>query len=171
MIQTRRRSRTRLFVGIAAGAVLGLIFLTAGLGKLPHQGEYWGLLLFDMSDSLQLQLLLKSFSRILPWFELILGLLLLIGIAARLMACLSSVLIFGFVANNIWMIVQGAGREPCGCFGVLEGFLGTLSAQDALFLDLGMLGLVVITTLYYPSSFFDLRPGVLNLRALQKKFS
>jgi hypothetical protein len=138
------------------------MFVTAGLGKLPLQGEYWGLLLFDFSDSMTLLRLTDVVKHWLPWIEIVLGSLLMAGIAAKCMASFSSVLILAFMANNIWMIRHGAGREPCGCFGKFEEFLGTLSAENALWMDIGMLALVWIILSYYPSTFFEIRPWFLR---------
>jgi len=155
-------ARYKYWGGIGASALAGLMFLTAGLGKLPHQGEYWGLLLFDYSDSITLLRLTDVVKLWLPRIEIVIGSLLITGITVKFTASFSSVLILAFIANNIWMICHGAGREPCGCFGMFEEFLGTLSAENALFMDLGMLALVSIIFLYYPGSFFCIRPWFLQ---------
>jgi uncharacterized membrane protein YphA (DoxX/SURF4 family) len=148
-------------IGIGASVVLGLIFFVAGFGKLPHQGEYWSLLLFEISSSLNLQLLSDAISNSLPWIELIVGSLLITGIAAKAAACAASLLTFAFGVNNVWMIVHGVGREPCGCFGRFESFLGMLSAQNALALDMGMFVLAVIILKYFPAHFLNAKPWML----------
>jgi hypothetical protein len=154
--------RYKYWGGIGAGTFIGLMFVSAGFGKLPHQGEYWGLLLGDYSNSIMLLRLIDIVKQWLPWMEIVLGSLLIAGIASKIAASFSSFLILGFIANNIWMISQGAGREPCGCFGKFEAFLGTLSAENALCMDLGMLVLILIIFLYYPGNFFSIRPWFLQ---------
>jgi hypothetical protein len=154
--------RYKYWGGIGAGTFIGLMFVSAGFGKLPHQGEYWGLLLSDYSNSIMLLRLIDIVKQWLPWMEIVLGSLLIAGIASKIAASFSSFLILGFIANNIWMISQGAGREPCGCFGKFEAFLGTLSAENALCMDLGMLVLILIIFLYYPGNFFSIRPWFLQ---------
>ena len=155
-------ARYKYWGGIGASTFLGLLFVTAGFDKLPHQGEYWGLILFDYVDSITLLWLSNIVKQWLPWVEIIFGSFLIAGIVSKIMASFFSVLILGFMVNNIWMISRGVGREPCGCFGKFEAFLGTLSAENALCLDLAMLGLVLIIFLYYPGRFFSIRPWFLQ---------
>jgi uncharacterized membrane protein YphA (DoxX/SURF4 family) len=155
-------ARYKYWGGIGAGIFIGLMFVAAGFGKLPHQGEYWGLILFDYFDSMTLLRFTDIVKQWLPWVEIILGSLLIVGIASKIVASFFSVLILGFIVNNIWMISHGAGREPCGCFGKFEELLGTLSAENALCMDLGMLVLVSIIFLYYPGNFFSIRPWFLQ---------
>lgn len=97
-------ARYKYWGGIGAGTFIGLIFVTAGFGKLPHQGEYWGLILFDYVDSITLLWLTDIVKQWLPWVEIILGSLMIAGIASKIMASFFSVLILGFIVNNIWMI-------------------------------------------------------------------
>ena len=75
---------------------LGLILLVAGTGKLPGQAEF-------------IDVLLKSFwtpplayfiGYCLPWVEVTLGVLLLIGVFSRIAAALSLPITAGFIANN-----------------------------------------------------------------------
>jgi uncharacterized membrane protein YphA (DoxX/SURF4 family) len=148
--------------GIIASTFIGLMFVTAGFGKLPHQGEYWGLIVFDYFDSTTLLRLTDIVKKWLPWVEIIFGSLLIVGIASKIVTSFFSVLIFGFMVNNIWMISNGAGREPCGCFGKFEEFLGTLSAKSSLVMDLGMLVLVWTVFMYYPGNFFRIKPWFLQ---------
>ena len=155
-------ARYKYWGGVGAATFIGLMFVFAGFGKLPHQGEYWGLLLNDYSDSMMLLQLIDIVKQWLPWMEIVLGSLLIAGIASKIAASFSSVLVLGFIANNIWMISHGAGREPCGCFGKFEEFLGTLSAETALYMDLGMLALILTILLYYPGNFFSIRPWFLQ---------
>lgn len=155
-------ARYKYWLGVGSASFIGLMFVSAGFGKLPHQGEYWGLLFNDYSDSIMLLQLIDIVKQWLPWLEIFLGSLLIAGIVSKIAASLSSVLVLGFIANNIWMISHGAGREPCGCFGKIEEFLGTLSAESALVMDLGMLALVWIIFLYYPGNFFSIKPWFLQ---------
>jgi uncharacterized membrane protein YphA (DoxX/SURF4 family) len=154
--------RYKYWGGIGACTFIGLMFVTVGFGKLPHQGEYWGLIFFEYFDSITLLRFTDIVKQWLSWVEIILGSLLIAGIASKIAANFSSFLILGFIANNLWMISQGAGREPCGCFGKFEAFLGTLSAKSALVMDLGMLVLVSIIFLYYPGNLISIRPWFLQ---------
>ena len=148
--------RGRHWLAIGASILLGLIFVTAGLGKLPYHGEFLALILSKSFLTLSQAVIVVHW---LPWVELVLGLLLITGIATKLMASLSAVLIIAFIANNSWMISLGLGGEPCGCFGNVEHLaLAQLSNMEALYLDIGMLALTVIILLCYPGNFITIRP-------------
>ena len=109
--------RFKYWIGVGASIILGLIFATAGLGKLLHQAEAYKLFFFP--DFLTLSLAKFVFIWF-PRIELIIGLLLVVGMATKLVTVFSSVLIAGFITNNVWLLIQGLGDKPCGCFGVAE---------------------------------------------------
>ena len=95
----------------------------------------------------------------LPYVELLIGLLLIIGIMPKLMALLSAVLIAGFITNNAWLLSRGLGYEPCTCFGILDRIMQVeLSTAASLYLDIAMLALILIVILYHKSSFFNVYP-------------
>jgi len=152
--------RYRHWIGIAAGILLGLIFLVAGLGKLPGQTEAY-MIIFGLQRALLHPTLANHIDTWLPRVELTLGLLLMAGVATRLMTSFSSVLIAAFIFNNGWEIARGAGENPCGCFGE-NSFLGYLSNTQALYLDIGMLALVAVVLLWYPGNWLTARPWFLK---------
>jgi len=155
--------RHRFWVGVGASIVLGLIFVAAGVGKLLHQVEAFSIP-FYFPDFLT-PALAKAIHIWLPRIELIVGLLLIIGIAAKFTSVFSLVLIAGFIASNSWLLSQGLGNEPCGCFGMAERIAQVkLLVIDSLYFDIGMLGLALLTLIYYPSKFFTLRPWFLRTR-------
>ena len=154
--------RYRYWIGVGASIILGLIFVAAGLGKLLHRAEAFWLFSYPLPAFLT-----PTFTKValiwLPRIELIVGLLLIIGIAAKLMSAFSLVLIAGFIANNSWLLSQGQGYQPCGCFGILERILqGKLSTMGALYLDISMLALVLITLFCYSGNFLTTRPWFLG---------
>ena len=148
--------RCKYWAGIAASIVLGLIFAISGSGKLPVQDEFLKILL---TTSFFHPVLVHIAAHYLPWAELILGLLLIIGVATKIMSSFCAVLILAFIANNSWLIFHGQGYEPCGCLGILDRLIeGNLSTMQSLYLDIGMLALVVIILLSHPGSFLTIRP-------------
>ena len=154
------------WLAIVASMLLGLIFVAAGLGKLLQHAEVFRIY-FASYPSYLLDLLSPAFFEAifvwLPPIELTIGLLLIIGIEAKLMAVFSSVLVAGFMANNSWLISQGLKYESCGCFGIIEKLTqARLSTVSALYIDIGMLALVVIILLYYPGNFITVRPWFLE---------
>jgi len=148
---------------------LGLVFVAAGLGKLLQPAEAFKIF-FSSYPAYLLDFLRPAFFKAifvwLPRIELIVGLLLIMGIAAKLMAAFSSVLIAGFIANNSWLLSQGLGYDPCsGCFGMLERITqARLSTVGALYLDIGMLVLVLIILFCYPGNFLTTRPQFFRKR-------
>jgi len=148
------------WLAIGASILLGLVFIVSGLGKLPYHGEFLALILSKSFLTLPQAIIV---ARWVPWVELVLGSLLIIGIAAKLMAAFSSALIVAFIANNSWMISQGLGYEPCGCFGMVERITqARVSTVGSLYIDIGMLALALIILLCYPGNFRTIRPWFLR---------
>jgi len=159
--------RSKHWIGVGASLILGLIFATAGLGKLLHQTEAYKL--FFSPDFLT-PALAKAVFIWLPRLELIIGLLLIIGVAAKLVTIFSSVLIAGFITNNVWLLAQGLGDKPCGCFGIAERIAqGRLSTLGSLYVDIAMLALVLIILFYYQSRFFNIYPWFLRRGRIAEK--
>ena len=144
------------FVVVFSTSLAGLTFLVSGTGKLPGQTEF-------------IDALLKSFwtppvayfiGYYLPWVEVFLGALLLLGIFPRIAAALCFPLIAGFIMNNSWALINGVEEFPeCAyCFGIWEKFLGTISPVGALIIDIVLLCLVLVVLLFHKESFFTFRP-------------
>ena len=147
---------SRRWAGISGSIILGLIFIISGAGKLLHQSDFLDTLL---THSILFPELALWVTYLLPWVECVIGVLLVIGISARLLASLSAVLIAAFITNNGWLIAKGLAYKPCGCFGIFEKlFLDELSSLESLYLDIVMLALVVLIISCYPSRFLTVRP-------------
>lgn len=156
--------RGRNWLAIGASISLGLIFVAAGLGKLPVPTESYAIFSI-LPEPLLAPIFVKTVASLLPRIELILGLLFIVGIAAKFVASCSSVLIAIFIFHNFWMITGGLGSEPCNCFGEYgKVILAEISVLEALYLDAGMLVLVLIILFYYPGNFFAIRPWFLRRR-------
>lgn len=146
----------RYRIGVVAAIILGLIFITSGTGKLPRQGEFLEIIFYWQ---LIFPFMVNFVNHWFPWVELALGILLVMGIMSKFMASFSAVLIVGFIINNLWMQSRGMGYVPCGCFGVWERIIaGDITIEGALYMDIGMLVLVLLILLLYPRKFFDIRP-------------
>jgi len=146
------------FVGIPAAVVLGFIFLIAGIGKLPAQTDAYTILL--VLRKIPLMLLLSDYVHIVfPILEIILGALLMAGIAPRVMAVFSCVLVGAFIFNNLWLVQKGLAQEPCYCFGgSFNWLIGVISTKEALYVDIGMLALVCLILICHRGNWFDVRP-------------
>ena len=89
--------RYSYLVGIGAGIILGLIFVFVGLDKLSAQSELFAVFHFRQFLTPTLADIVNGY---FPWVELALGLLLIIGFVAKLMASFSLVLIAAFIGYN-----------------------------------------------------------------------
>ena len=140
---------------------MGLIFIAAGVGKLLHPADVFKNFVNPFPDLLTLASI-KTFFIWLSRIEITVGLLLVIGIAVKLVAAFSLALIAGFIANNSWILSRGLGYEPCGCFGLLERIIQVkLSTIDSLYLDIVMLALALIILFFYQGKFFNIYPWFL----------
>ena len=150
------------WLGLGASIILGIIFFISGIGKLLVEAELFETYYPAFLDFLtlnQVRLLFYGF----PYVELAIGLLLIVGFATKLIAALTSLLIAGFIASNVWFITHGMGFEPCGCLGIFDRlFQNRLSTQQSLYLDIAMLALVLITLLCYQRNFTDIYPWFLK---------
>lgn len=116
---------------LALRLVLGAIFVYASWTKLRQP---W--LVFALSiDAYRILPAWAVFTvaRMLPWTELVLGLLLLSGFLRRFAAAASAVLLAGFYAAMIYAYRSGAGID-CGCFGVGEAVSPRTLLRDGLLL-------------------------------------
>lgn len=131
------REGYKYWVGTLARIFLGVTFIVAGVGKLLAGSSSFEPFVLPV-------VLSQSFGEAiytgLPYLEIIVGGLLIFGVAIRFATILSALLIMGFMASNILQISLGAGTEPCGgCFGVAGG----LTAISALAMN-GIMALMVV---------------------------
>ena len=149
--------RYKHWLGLGASITLGMIFLISGIGKLLLQGELFETFFPGFLDFLTLDQTRLLFYG-LPYVEIAIGALLILGVATKLVAAFTSLLIAAFIASNVWFITHGMGFEPCGCLGIFDRlFQSKLSTQQSLYLDIAMLALILITLLCYQRSFTCIR--------------
>ena len=140
----------RILLVFAPCILLGLILAVSGAGKLPGQTEFADVLL----GTFYTPTMAKIIAHGLPWVELALGVLLVLGIFPRIVAVLCLPLIAGFIANNAWAIINSRDFGSCGCFGIFEELFGSMTPWQAMGLDIVMLGLAIIIVFFHPSRFF-----------------
>jgi len=149
--------RYKYWIGVGASIFLGLIFVTAGVGKMLHEPEAFRIFLPPFPDVLSPIFVSKAVFIWLPRIELVIGLLLIFGIVAKLAATFASVLIAGFITENSLLLIQGHERCP-SCFGPQL----ILRTSEALFIDIIMVILVLIIFFCYQSNFFNIYPWFLR---------
>lgn len=142
----------KYWVVLLATIFLGIVFLVAGMGKLLAQSNSFSPFLFPGFLPVALT---QAIYIVIPYIEIAIGALLVLGIAIRFVTSLSALMITGFIASNLYMIYLGVGTGPCGgCF----GYFGSLTAIASLTLDGIMAALVVVILLCCRGSFFNLMP-------------
>jgi len=149
-------------VATGASILLGVIFVVAGFGKLFAPSEGFERV-FNPFPSFITPAVTDTLFSLLPYLEIIIGLLLIIGVVPRLAGAVSILLIAGFITNNAWLLSQGRGYEPCSCFGVLDRILGfRMATTHSLYLDIFMMVLALITIFGLQGRFFNVRPRFLR---------
>jgi uncharacterized membrane protein YphA (DoxX/SURF4 family) len=111
--------------------ILAAVFLYAAYTKLRQP---W--LVFAMSiDAYGLlpEMAVLAVARILPWLELVLGLLMMAGIWLRIVSVLTAVVLGVFFGIMVMSFGKGMGID-CGCFGVGEALTAKTLARDGALL-------------------------------------
>lgn len=99
--------------GLSARLGLAAVWLTSGIAKASNPLETkvavraYQIFSTGIADSI---------AAVLPYFEIALGVLLLAGLATRLIALLSALLLLAFIAGVISAAARGLSID-CGCFG------------------------------------------------------
>jgi len=93
--------------------LLGSILIAASLGKIANPGDFINLV---TSYNILPESLAQPFGVFLPWIELIIGSLLILGIFLRLASGISIMLVTSFIIANSYSLFNGA-EASCGCFG------------------------------------------------------
>jgi uncharacterized membrane protein YphA (DoxX/SURF4 family) len=158
------KMRRLSFAGVLAAIMLGLIFLVAGFGKLPAQTDAYTILLVIRKEPILLWL--SDYIHILvPSIELILGFLLVSGVAARFTALASTTMVGVFIFNNTWFLRKGIPQESCRCFGdAIDRLLGGISTRESLYVNFAMVALIFLVLAFYPDKWLSFRPWFLRGR-------
>ena len=106
-------ARVRDVVGIVARLGLAAVFLVSGVLKaVDPDATYVAVRAYDVLPKAGVALV----AGVLPWLEIVLGLLLLVGLATRVVAVASAGLLVVFIAGVTQAWARGLSID-CGCFG------------------------------------------------------
>jgi len=143
-------SRVIIWIG---RLVLGGIFVYAGFSKLllPNN-HYWPMFILRFSITMNLSTFAQqvesyklisaeasqTVAHVLPFVEIVLGLLLLIGWRLRIWASAVTVIMVGFltVVTRAYLLHMDIN---CGCFGTPEKLTGMTVLRDSAFVALALL--------------------------------
>jgi uncharacterized membrane protein YphA (DoxX/SURF4 family) len=137
--------------------VLGGLFIFSAVTKIID-AEYFAKSLYNYR--LLPEASLNFVALIIPWIELMVGVLLALGIFVRESALLGTVMMVVFIAAISMALARGLDIE-CGCFGTKDGGrVGILKIIEDVLLLLGFIWLTL-----YGSDFISLlKPGKINIK-------
>jgi putative oxidoreductase len=147
-------SKTLPAVTLVLRIALGAIFVYAAWTKLVHvqlrpfyiELTPWQLFAMEVSGYELLPLkAVELVARTLPWFELLLGLLLIAGYWLRSAAAATALLLAGFFTLMVRAYARGL-EIPCGCFGANDIISWKTLLRDGSLLA-AALALVVLSIL------------------------
>jgi uncharacterized membrane protein YphA (DoxX/SURF4 family) len=108
-----RSDRVRDVVGLISRVGLASVWLTSGILKAADPRQT---LVAVRGYRILSESLVSVVAAALPYLEIALGVLLLIGLATRLAAVLSAIVLVAFIAGVISAAARGLSID-CGCFG------------------------------------------------------
>ena len=126
---------------------VGITFIVSGAGKLPERA-----LFIEKVEEFNLlpDTLAHFYGNVLPWIEIVIGALLIIGLLSRFAAVIAMLSSLSFIIANSVVLYRGLNLE-CGCFGQAA----VLQTRDALIIDCVML-IVAFLILIHKGEFLSL---------------
>ena len=120
---------------------MGLTLLFSAAGALPNQAEFAGAV---QAHGLLPGLLANVYGSVLPWLELTIGVLLLVGLFTRFAAGVTLLMVISFLIANGTAVYQNVKNwdSVCGCFHWVAVRTG-----DALIIDIVLILFTVILVL------------------------
>jgi uncharacterized membrane protein YphA (DoxX/SURF4 family) len=128
---------------------LGLVFIISGAGKLAEGAAF-----VEQVEEANIipHTLARVYGTALPYVEIVIGALLILGLFSRLAAGIGGLATLSFIIGNSTRLYRGLYGE-CGCFGNIA-FL-QFSTRDALIVDFVLL-IVAIQILIHKGEFLSL---------------
>jgi hypothetical protein len=140
--------------------ILGGIFIFTGFAKINHISA----LISEINQYQILSIALGSiFGHVLPYLEILVGVLLVLGIILRISAGVGGLMLISFAVAKIVAMVRGLDIKVCNCFGPAVPMLSTQS----LAIDIVML-LLVIQIIVFRKELFSI-PGWMRRRNIQNE--
>lgn len=129
-------ARARRTLILTARLALGAVFLYAGYTKLRQPWPIFAMAI--NAYGVLPEWSVAWIARTLPAFELLLGVLLIVGYQLRYVAAVASGLLAAFFAVMVRSYLKGLGID-CGCFGVGEALSVRTLVRDGLLVGVSLL--------------------------------
>ena len=128
---------------------LGVIFIISGAGKLPELAAF-----VDQVEEANVlpHVLATAYGTALPYVEIVIGALLILGLFSRFAAGIGGLAALSFIIGNGTRIHRGLYGE-CGCFGSIASL--QFSTGEALIIDCVLL-IMAIQILVHKDEFLSL---------------
>jgi hypothetical protein len=140
--------------------ILGGIFIFTGFAKINHVSA----LISEINQYQILPVALASvFGHVLPYLEILVGVLLVLGIVLRISASVGGLMLISFAVAKIVAMVRELDIKVCNCFGPAVPLLSTQS----LAIDIVML-LLAIQIIVFRKELFSI-PGWMRRRNIQNE--
>lgn len=175
---TEKKYKVRSIVALVASILVGLTFVMSGSGKTFGFGEMPGQTMHFLSAILPDFLFTPEIAYfigyillpyIIPLAELAIGILLLLQIWPRLIACIALPLIITFIVNNSWFIITGNEFPSCECFGIWEEMFGSLTPSQSLVYDIVLFALALVIIFVHPGPFSSVPRWLAKLSGKDKQ--
>ncbi len=116
---------------------LGVVFLISGAGKLSEGAAF-----VDQVEEANIlpHALARVYGTALPYVEIVIGALLILGLLSRFAAGIGGLAALSFIIGNSTRLYRGLYGE-CGCFGNIASL--QFSTRDALIIDFVLLVLAL----------------------------
>jgi uncharacterized membrane protein YphA (DoxX/SURF4 family) len=128
---------------------LGVVFIISGVGKLSE-----GVAFVDQVEEANIlpHALARVYGTALPYVEIVVGALLILGLLSRFVAGIGGLASLSFIIGNSTRIYRGLYGE-CGCFGNIASL--QFSTREALIIDCVLL-IMAIQILIHKGEFLSL---------------
>jgi putative oxidoreductase len=140
------------YLVLAVRLILGVVFIYASLEKIQNPGGFAQAI---YNYRMVPEALINIMAIVLPWLELICGVLIIVGVFVRGSALLIGVMLAVFIIALSSALMRGLDIS-CGCF-TLEG--GRTIAGKTLVEDI-LLMVCVLIALFYGGKAFSFRKGL-----------
>ena len=128
---------------------LGVVFIISGAGKLPELAAF----IEQVEDANILpHALAQVYGTALPYVEIVIGALLILGLLSRFAAGIGGLAVLSFIIGNSTRLYRGLYGE-CGCFGSIASL--QFSTGEALIMDCVLL-IMAIQILTHKGEFLSL---------------
>jgi uncharacterized membrane protein YphA (DoxX/SURF4 family) len=144
------------YLSLVFRIAVGVVFIISGSGKLPEGAAFVNQVEgFDLLPNV----LARFYGTALPWVEIVIGALLILGLLSRFAAGIGGLAALSFIIANSISLYRGLNLE-CGCF----GNVAVLHTRDALIIDF-MLLIMALQILIHKGEFLSVDSRIFRKKA------